>query len=123
MHLSVRGLQTENPATHQRDTVQHSKEAPSGPSGEGLSNPENMADNYTSKIQALLQSSSGMTLQDRGDAIRDLVMQAQNQREIELLRKISLPANRNFIVGSGGQQDNNKNWDKEKVKGDYRRRE
>ena len=97
-------MQTDNSTTQQSNAVQHSKETPSG---EGLSNPENMADNYASKIQSLLQGNSGMTLQDRSDAIRELLFQAQNQREIELLRKISLPANRNFLVGSGNPQDNN----------------
>ena len=80
-------MQTDNSANNnQPNTAQHPKDTPSG---EGLSNPTNMTDSYTSKIQALLQGSSGMTLQDRGDAIRELLLQAQNQREIELLRKTS----------------------------------
>merc|ERR1712176_505244 len=53
----------------------------------------------------------GMTLQEKNELIRDLLQQAQNDREIQLLRKISIPANRNVLVGSGpqGNTDNNHN--------------
>ena len=111
VHLSVRGVHTENSASStQENTVQHSKD---NPSGEGLSSQAKMADCYTSKIQAIIQNNSGMTLQEKNDLIRDLLLQAQNDREIQLLRKISIPANRNFLVGSGpqGNTDNNQHCD------------
>ena len=109
VHLSVRGVHTENSASNtQENTVQQSKD---NPSGEGLSNRAKMADCYTSKIQAIIQNNSGMTLQEKNELIRDLLQQAQNDREIQLLRKISIPANRNVLVGSGpqGNTDNNHN--------------
>ena len=109
VHLSIRGLHSDNQDSN--NTKQSNNDKENGPTnsdtshsqlkGEGITKTANMTTNYNARIQAILWDNSHYTMEQKNELIQELLLQMQRDTELDLLRQTQHKANHNFLVGSG----------------------